>query len=103
MYVLSQCETGKFPFHFQLIPRFENDQSGNLYLLERELEESRWTVGKEAKDEKLTSGSNRVTQVEGLSISNRSKILEKRWVRSDEERKDFIIKLSEWAKPNLEM
>lgn len=101
VYLLSECETRCFPFHFHLIPRFEKDRKGHIYLLERELEEVRWTVGKEEDAGKLTDGCNRIAQVEALTLFHRSQILSKEWVRCDEERKDLVKRIVGWAKLNV--
>jgi len=41
-YVLTQCEGENTHLHFQFLPRFEDDSTGNEFLYACELEEARW-------------------------------------------------------------
>jgi diadenosine tetraphosphate (Ap4A) HIT family hydrolase len=102
VYLISECESPDLPFHFHLIPRFQNDRKGHFYLFEKELEEARWMVGKEGEGEKLADGCCRIANTEALSLFHRYLILSKKWTRDDNERKNSIERIKGWTKLHLE-
>lgn len=90
VYVVNECETENFPFHFHLIPRFEGDTTGNLFLFERELEEARWMVQKDQKESKIRDGCCRIGTTEGILNHHKYLIWSNEWAKSNEEREEFI-------------
>lgn len=42
VYILTQCEEKNCHLHFQFLPRYEGDSTGNEFLYACELEEARW-------------------------------------------------------------
>jgi len=90
VYVVSECETKRFPFHFHLIPRFEGDKEGHMFLFEKEIEEARWMVEKDRKEDKIRDGCCRIGTMEGILNYHKYLIWSNEWVKSKEEREKFI-------------
>jgi hypothetical protein len=89
VYLVSECETKNFPFHFHLIPRFEGEKQGHVFLLEKELEESRW-MGKDQNE------NQRIMDIESI-LSYYKQILDSGvWKRSKEEQIEYIGDIKNW-------
>jgi len=95
VYVATLCETKDFPFHFHLIPRFEGDKTGFMFLFERELEEVRWMLENDKKHDKIAEACNRIGKSEGILDFHKYLVHSNEWVRSNEERKGFICQIRE--------
>ncbi|MFB0544340.1 MAG: HIT family protein [Asgard group archaeon] len=99
IYVLSQCEYRDFHLHFHLYPRFKGDNIGNVFLIEKELEEARWIINdknedeKKKKEDKIGNGRKRIEQVRNILNHNEELIQKDEWARSNEEREKFILKI----------
>ncbi|MEM3564634.1 MAG: hypothetical protein QXR19_15485 [Candidatus Jordarchaeaceae archaeon] len=99
VYVLSQCETPKLHLHFHLIPRFKGNNTGNVFLIEKEFEEARWIINDKNEDEekkkedKIRNGRERIEQVRNILNHNEELVQKNEWARSNEEREKFILKI----------
>lgn len=118
VYVATLCETKDFPFHFYLVPRFEGDRRGFAYLFERELEEARWIFDCNEKCEtdcrsffeqkcsnrydKIVESSGRIVDAECVLRKHKNLICSDKWVRSNEERKNFVRLVKEEMERILE-
>lgn len=96
VYLVSECETENFPFHFHLIPRFECEKAGHLYLFKQELEETRWVLKKGQEDRQIQKGRVRVSEAEDSLIYHKSLFLSNKWARSNPEREEFVGKVVKW-------
>ncbi len=99
VYVVSECETKNFPFHFHLIPRFEGDETGHMFLFEKEFEEARWIVEKDRKEgmteedqkeDKIRKGNHKIKTAEGILNDHKKLLSSNKWARPNEEREKFI-------------
>lgn len=88
VYVLTQCETPHL--HFQVIPRYEGDMNGNLFLFERELQETRCQLENESREDTNLKGRRRIHQMERILKDHKSLILSDTWVRDTNEVKKLI-------------
>jgi diadenosine tetraphosphate (Ap4A) HIT family hydrolase len=67
IYVLTQCENENSHLHFQFLPRYERDPTGNEFLYACELEEARWQdPPKKPLDERIRSGKHILARYERL-------------------------------------
>ncbi len=89
VYLLSLCETPHL--HFHLIPRFEADNTGYLFLFEKELEENRWQIEKENVGDTNLRGGKRIAEGEGV-LSYYTKLLDSNKWAKDSEQKNTRIK-----------
>ena len=96
VYIISECETKNFPFHFHLIPRFECEKTGNLFLLEKEFIEARWISDDDKKQDKIKNGFGRIAEGEVVLNYNKLLLLSGKWARSDEERDELIKNITKW-------
>jgi len=96
VYLVSECETKNFPFHFHLIPRFECEKTGNLFLFEKELEEARWMSKEDREEAKIQDGFGRVAEAEAILDYHRWLLLANRWIKSDDEWEKFISRMKKW-------
>lgn len=87
IYVLSLCEMPHL--HFHLIPRFEKENTGYLFLFEKELEEKRWLMDNDCEKVQL-QGSKRMGEAQGILDHHRILMKRDRWVRKEKERLRFI-------------
>jgi len=101
VYIVSECETPDFPFHFHLIPRFEDDNKGHFYLFEKELEEARWMVDETNGNEKCKDGLQRIRNTETCLQAHRRLISSNKWAKSNEEREKFVKRIRIWTKRAL--
>lgn len=101
VYLVSECETRNFPFHFHLIPRFEGENEGHLRLFQQELEEARWMLGGGQEDEKVRNGWQRASKVKAIMNHHRKLLQSSRWARSNKEREEFVRKITEWWNKHL--
>lgn len=92
VYIATLCETKDFPFHFHLIPRYEGQNTGFLFLFERELQEARWMLDNNEEDKTL-DGFYRVGQSEGMLNYHRHLLSSHEWTKSNDERKNFIASI----------
>nr|MDO8083121.1 HIT domain-containing protein [Candidatus Freyarchaeota archaeon] len=88
VYILCEGETQHL--HFHLKPRREREETGDLFLFEKELQESRWVLDSENKSEvrraTLEKGIERIKK--GIALAEKHKTL---------------IKMGEWLKPRKEV
>ena len=96
VYLVSECETEKLPFHFHLIPRFEGEKNGNLFLFKKELEEARWIFKDEQEGEKIQDGHLRISKAEAILTHHKSLLHANNWVRSKGEREKNVEKITKW-------
>lgn len=96
VYLVSECETESFPFHFHLIPRFECEKTGHMYLFKQELEEARWMTKKDQENTKIQNGHFRVAEAEAFLNYHKSLLLSNRWVRHKGEREELVGKVTKW-------
>jgi hypothetical protein len=89
VYLVSECETKGFPFHFHLIPRFEAEKQGNVFLLEKELEESRWM-------DKDQNENQRIIDIESILSYYKPIFQSGSWKRSKEEQMRYIGEMKNW-------
>ena len=52
VYIVSQCD-GASHLHFHLKPRRKGEETGDLFLLQKEMEEARWKEGEDKAEERL--------------------------------------------------
>jgi hypothetical protein len=97
VYLVSECETEKLPFHFHIIPRFKGEKAGHMFLLVKELEEARWLSGDDLGT-KAQDGWERCAKIEAISNYHKSLLLTGNWVKSDEKQTEFIGKIMAWWK-----
>lgn len=93
VYVVTQCETSNL--HLHLIPRFKGERTGNMFLFEKELEEARWVLEDDEKEDKLNDVYCRIGIMEGILNFHKNLILSKKWTRHNEYRKYFIREMKE--------
>lgn len=101
VYIVSECETPDFPFHFHLIPRFRDDNKGHFYLFEKEIEEMRWMIDETNEKEKCKDGLRIVRKTEASLQAHKRLISSNKWARSNEEREKFVRRIGIWAKQTL--
>lgn len=89
VYVVTQCETRNLHLHFHLIPRFEGDNTGNIFLFEKELEEARWMLDSDEKG-KVREACDRIAIAERILNCHKNLIRSRKWARPNEERKRFV-------------
>ncbi|MGA2682014.1 MAG: hypothetical protein ABSF44_09475 [Candidatus Bathyarchaeia archaeon] len=97
VYMVSECETEHFPFHIHLYPRFGRDNKGNLFLLEKELEEARWLTSGQVEGQ-YDEGTSRIRKAKAVLKHQKMLIQSKEWVRSNETRQEFVQKITDWWK-----
>jgi len=102
IYIVSECETSNFHLHIHLIPRFKGDKKGHMFLFERELEEARWMLEKDKKEDKIRDMYNRIGTAEGILNFHKQLICSNEWVRLNYERENFIINTREKIEEILE-
>lgn len=95
VYVVSQCETQGFHLHFHLYPRFECEDTGNIFLFEKELEEARWVKEGESMDNNVLDGCCRVAKTRKIYEFHKLLISTNRWARNNEKRKAYVKKTKE--------
>lgn len=95
VYLISECETEDVPFHFHLIPRFEGEKKGHLFLFEKEMEEARWLVDEDHEDKKK-DGHSRISKVEDILTSHKSLLQTNNWVKDNEKRENTVEKIRKW-------
>lgn len=96
VYMVSECETPNLHLHFHLIPRFQGDNTGHMFLFEKELEELRWKLENDASEDKNRNGYQRIGMATGLLDFHRDLIRADKWVKSNKDRIDFIEKIRKW-------
>jgi len=101
IYLVSECDTKSFPFHFHLIPRFECEKTGNIFLFEKELEEARWMLNEDEEEEKIQDGFGRIAGGEAVLNYHKWQLLSDRWARSNPEREEFIKSMMKWWNEHL--
>ncbi len=89
VYIVSACETKGLPFHVHLIPRFKAEKQGYVFLLEKELEESRW-MGKEQ------NGNKRITEIESIINYYKPILKSGSWKRSKKEQTRYLGEMKDW-------
>jgi len=97
VYLVSECETKDFPFHFHLIPRFEREEEGHLNLFIKELEEARWMTDDE-KEVKTQDGFVRIGKAEGILDYHRQLLQSDRWAKDNKKREKEIGRMMKWWK-----
>jgi len=95
VYVVSQCETQGFHLHFHLYPRFKCEDTGNIFLFEKELEEARWVKEDENRDDKVLDGCCRVAKTRKIYESHKSLILRNSWAKNNDKREVYVRKTKE--------
>jgi len=98
VYLVSECETENFPFYFHLIPRFEGDKKGHLYLFQKELEEARWITKEGEKEKRIQNNYVRVAEIEPILHYHKWLLLSNKWARLKKDRKKFVKKNMKWWK-----
>jgi diadenosine tetraphosphate (Ap4A) HIT family hydrolase len=96
VYVISACETKGFPFHLHLIPRFECEKTGYVFLFEKELGEARWLSTKDEKNAKVEDGYRRVAEAKAILDYQKWLLAAHRWVKYDDERQGFVERIKKW-------
>jgi diadenosine tetraphosphate (Ap4A) HIT family hydrolase len=96
VYLVSECETERFPFHLHLIPRFKCENTGNLFLFEKELDEARWMPTKDGNSAKIEDGYRRVAKAKAILDYHKRLLAAAKWTKSDEDRQDFIEEVKKW-------
>jgi diadenosine tetraphosphate (Ap4A) HIT family hydrolase len=103
VYLVSECENPILHLHFHLIPNFDGDHQGHLFLFEKELEEARWVVNKdEKKAEVVQEGCKRIGQIAGILGYYDRLLAEKSWTKDDSSRNELIRKTEEFLKQHKE-
>jgi len=91
VYLLCEGETPHL--HFHLKPRREGEETGDLFLFDKELEESRWALDsdneKEAQRIALEKGIEKVTKGTAIVEKHKTLIRMSKWTRSSSEAKKF--------------
>lgn len=95
VYVVSECETDNFPFHFHLIPRFEGDSKGHEFLFEKELEEARWMLEDDTREGKLLDMYRRLGKTEGVLNHHKNLIRSNRTPKPNGDRENMISLIKE--------
>lgn len=93
VYVVSECDTPNLHLHFHLIPRFQGDKKGHMFLFERELEEARWKLETDIDEDKIRNAYHRIGTAEGILNFHKNLIRSDQWLISDVKRKEFISKI----------
>lgn len=88
VYILSQCETPHF--HFHLKPRYQGEETGDVFLCLKELEEARWETENSHSVDKNLEGLGRLKKIELGLCKHREMISDGQWARRNQERKSFI-------------
>lgn len=101
VYLVSECETKLYPFHLHLIPRFACENTGNVFLFEKEFEEARWMTKDNRKEEKIQDGFCRVAGGGAILNYYKWQLSSDRWIRSNQERKEFIKSMIRWWNEHL--
>lgn len=91
VYVLTQCETPHF--HFHLKPRYENEDSGDLFLCFKELEELSWCTENSQSAEKNREGLKRLQEIELGLCKHKTMLNLGQWARENPEREKFVEKI----------
>lgn len=101
VYVITQCETPDLHLHFHLIPRFEGDKKGHVFLFEKELEEARWMLGDDTNENKIRDAYYRLGVAEGILDFHRNLIRSSTWIRSNADRVKLIEDIKERLKKEV--
>lgn len=106
IYVVTECETPNLHLHFHLLPRFRSDKNGHMFLFEKELEEARWMLEnndkEEKKEDKIRDMHNRIGVAEGFLDFHKYLICSNKWVKSNDARDKFIKEIKEEIERILE-
>ena len=93
VYVLTECDNENSHFHFHLKPRYANEETGDVFLCLKELEEARWTTEDSQTTNRNLEGFERLQRIELGLCKHRNMIKNGRWTRGNQERKAFIGKI----------
>jgi diadenosine tetraphosphate (Ap4A) HIT family hydrolase len=93
VYVLTQCETPHF--HFHLKPKYKGDESGDVFLCLKELDELSWiTSESQTKEDKCIEGLKRLQRIELGLCEHRDTMNKGLWARENTERMAFTDKIA---------
>ncbi len=97
VYVVIQCE-GKDPhLHFHLKPRYEGDNEGDVFLIEKEFEEARWPKECEPTTEgekiQIEKAEEKIAKVRRIVCVNKKRLEKNKFVRSKDERDNLICRM----------
>lgn len=102
VYVSTLCETENMHLHFHLIPRFKGDRTGFKYLLERELDGTRWMLKDNSKDQKIREGYYAVLDAGTIVDFYKHLFASNKWLRPNVDRESFIEEIRKRIEEILE-
>lgn len=101
VYVITECETPDLHLHFHLIPRFEGERKGHVFLFEKELEEARWMLGNDTNENKIRDAYYSLGVVKGMLDFHKNLIRSNKWTRLNADRVRLIEDIRERLKKGV--